>query len=53
MSADAAMLAVDFSIIIGGMNSWPLQSQSTDFAIPRALVPVYDRFGRFYTNAHR
>ena len=35
------------------MNNWPLQPQATDFAIPRALVPIHDRFGRFYTNAHR
>lgn len=52
MRASESSSDVDFSIIVGGTNNWPLQPQQTDYAIPRAILPTYERFKGFYANNH-
>lgn len=46
-------MTVDFTVIIGAANHWPLTLPDHDFALPRALMPTHERFTRFYNNAHR
>lgn len=43
---------VDFSIIVGSTVNWPLNSQQTEFSIPKQLAPIYERFKGFYTTNH-
>ncbi|KAJ9116957.1 hypothetical protein QFC22_004615 [Naganishia vaughanmartiniae] len=43
---------IDFSIIVGGTVNWPLNAQQTEFAIPKQLAPIYERFKGFYTTNH-
>lgn len=44
--------AVDFNAMVLGTNNWPLGQHQTDFAIPREIQATYDRFTRFYNDAH-
>lgn len=49
---DAADNTVDFSILVLGTASWPLQAPSTSFNLPDDVVKTYERFQRFYQDKH-
>lgn len=35
-----------------GTNVWPLQPPSTDFSVPREILPAYEKFLKYYSSAH-
>ncbi|KAL1736658.1 Cullin [Schizophyllum commune] len=43
---------INFSIMVLGTNFWPLNPPTHDFIIPQAIIPVYDRFQRYYQSKH-
>ncbi|KAI5452672.1 ubiquitin ligase (cullin) of SCF [Naganishia albida] len=43
---------IDFSIIVGSTVNWPITAQQTEFAIPKQLSSIYERFKGFYTTNH-
>ncbi|KAF9405028.1 hypothetical protein BGZ94_003806 [Podila epigama] len=43
---------VDFSILVLGTASWPLQAPTTSFNLPDDVVKTYERFQRFYQDKH-
>ncbi|KAL1405840.1 ubiquitin ligase (cullin) of SCF [Vanrija albida] len=43
---------IDFSIMVLGTNFWPLAPTASDYAVPRQLEPVYERFTKFYNDVH-
>ncbi|TCD69043.1 hypothetical protein EIP91_009106 [Steccherinum ochraceum] len=43
---------INFSIMVLGTNFWPLTSQGGDFIIPADILPVYDRFSKYYQQKH-
>ncbi|KAF9975240.1 hypothetical protein BGZ73_001176 [Actinomortierella ambigua] len=49
---DASDMGVDFSILVLGTASWPLQPPSTSFNLPDDLVKTYERFQKFYQDKH-
>lgn len=49
---DASDNTVDFSILVLGTASWPLQAPSTSFNLPDDVVKTYERFQRFYQDKH-
>nr|KIR44787.1 Cullin 1 [Cryptococcus bacillisporus CA1280] len=44
---------IDFQPLVLGSNSWPLHPQQTDFAIPREIQALYDRFNAFHGEVHQ
>ncbi|KAG0231395.1 hypothetical protein BGW42_006523 [Actinomortierella wolfii] len=49
---DSSDMGVDFSIMVLGTASWPLQPPSTSFNLPDDLVKTYERFQKFYQDKH-
>ncbi|RXK41513.1 Cullin 1 [Tremella mesenterica] len=45
-------LDMDVSMLVLGTNSWPMVPQQTDFAVPREVQDVYDRFNKFHSDVH-
>ena len=43
---------ISFSIMVLGTNFWPLNPPSHDFIIPTEILPVYDRFTKYYQQKH-
>ena len=43
---------ISFSIMVLGTNFWPLNPPSHDFIIPSDILPVYDRFTKYYQQKH-
>lgn len=43
---------ITFSIMVLGTNFWPLTAQGGDFVIPADILPVYDRFSKYYQQKH-
>ena len=43
---------ISFSIMVLGTNFWPLNHPSHDFIIPSDILPVYDRFTKYYQQKH-
>ncbi|KAF0477803.1 Cullin-domain-containing protein [Gigaspora margarita] len=43
---------VDFSVLVLGTASWPLQPSTTNFNIPEELERTFQRFKMFYQNKH-
>lgn len=43
---------INFSIMVLGTNFWPLTAQGGDFVIPADILPVYDRFSKYYQQKH-
>ncbi|PSR71940.1 hypothetical protein PHLCEN_2v12150 [Hermanssonia centrifuga] len=43
---------INFSIMVLGTNFWPLNPPSHDFIIPADILPVYDRFTKYYQQKH-
>lgn len=43
---------VDFTTMVLGTNFWPLAPQQTEFSVPREISPMYDRFVKYYSEAH-
>jgi hypothetical protein len=35
-----------------GTNVWPLHPPTTDYSVPREILPAYERFLKFYNTAH-
>lgn len=53
MSAKAkADTIVDFQCQVLGTNFWPFNPPATEFTIPREISPTFDRFVKFYNEAH-
>ena len=51
-SAGAKKIDLDFSILVLGTSSWPLQLPSTTFNIPDEILNVHNSFQQFYGNKH-
>lgn len=43
---------INFSIMVLGTNFWPLNAPAHDFIIPSDILPVYDRFTKYYQQKH-
>lgn len=43
---------ITFSIMVLGTNFWPLNAPGHDFVIPADILPVYDRFSKYYQTKH-
>ena len=43
---------ITFSIMVLGTNFWPLNPPGHDFIIPTDILPVYDRFTKYYQQKH-
>nr|CAG8450515.1 15685_t:CDS:10 [Entrophospora candida]CAG8455846.1 12807_t:CDS:10 [Entrophospora candida] len=43
---------VDFSVLVLGTASWPLQPSTTNFSIPEEVERTFQRFKIFYQNKH-
>lgn len=43
---------ISFSIMVLGTNFWPLNAPTHDFIIPADILPVYDRFTKYYQQKH-
>jgi cullin 1 len=43
---------LDFSILVLGTASWPLQPPTTAFNIPDDVIKTYERFQHFYNQKH-
>lgn len=43
---------ITFSIMVLGTNFWPLNPPTHDFIIPADILPVYDRFTKYYQQKH-
>ncbi|CAG8516445.1 154_t:CDS:10 [Ambispora gerdemannii] len=43
---------VDFSVLVLGTASWPLQPSTTNFIIPEEVEKTFQRFKMFYQNKH-
>lgn len=43
---------INFSIMVLGTNFWPLNAPSHEFIIPNDILPVYDRFTKYYQQKH-
>ncbi|CAG8517302.1 9020_t:CDS:10 [Paraglomus occultum] len=43
---------IDFSVLVLGTASWPLQPSSTKFEIPEEVEKTFQRFQLFYQNKH-
>ena len=43
---------ITFSIMVLGTNFWPLNAAGGDFIIPADILPVYDRFSKYYQQKH-
>ncbi|KAG8877126.1 hypothetical protein FRB97_003655 [Tulasnella sp. 331] len=44
---------IDFSIVVMGMNMWPLTVHPSGFEIPKEILWTYERFSRFYGQRHQ
>uniref|UniRef100_A0A1D1Z844 Cullin-1 n=1 Tax=Anthurium amnicola TaxID=1678845 RepID=A0A1D1Z844_9ARAE len=51
-SADAGDQQVDFSVLVLGTASWPLQPSTTNFIIPEEVERTFQKFKMFYQNKH-
>lgn len=49
---DSSDSTVDFSILVLGTASWPLQAPTTSFNLPDDVVKTYERFQAFYQAKH-
>ncbi|CAL1712764.1 unnamed protein product [Somion occarium] len=52
MSQNHDDMDINFSIMVLGTNFWPLTPPSFDFIIPVDILPVYDRFTKYYQQKH-
>ncbi|CAG8586993.1 797_t:CDS:10 [Ambispora leptoticha] len=52
MDKDNEMSHVDFSVLVLGTASWPLQPSTTNFNIPEEVEKTFQRFKMFYQNKH-
>ncbi|KAI6123471.1 Cullin [Pisolithus croceorrhizus] len=52
MEQDTGGLGVDFSVMIFGMNCWPLRLSNTGFVIPPEILSTYERFSEHYRMRH-
>ncbi|RSH90827.1 hypothetical protein EHS25_010002 [Saitozyma podzolica] len=43
---------VEGTFMVLGTNFWPLAPQATDYSVPREILPTYERFVKFYGEAH-
>ncbi|KDQ62582.1 hypothetical protein JAAARDRAFT_30480 [Jaapia argillacea MUCL 33604] len=43
---------ISFSIMVLGTNFWPLNAPTHGFNIPAEILPVYDRFSKYYQTKH-
>ena len=43
---------VSFSIMVLGTNFWPLNPPGHEFIIPTDILPVYERFTKYYQQKH-
>lgn len=43
---------INFSIMVLGTNFWPLTPPQHDFIIPADILPLYDRFTKYYQQKH-
>ena len=43
---------ITFSIMVLGTNFWPLNPPTHEFIIPADILPVYDRFTKYYQQKH-
>ncbi|EMD40122.1 hypothetical protein CERSUDRAFT_112346 [Gelatoporia subvermispora B] len=43
---------INFSIMVLGTNFWPLNAQHNEFIIPADILPVYERFSKYYQTKH-
>jgi cullin 1 len=44
---------VEGTFMVLGTNFWPLAPQATDYSVPREILPTYERFVKFYGEAHK
>lgn len=51
--AIALTRAVEGTFMVLGTNFWPLAPQATDYSVPREILPTYERFVKFYGEAHK
>ena len=51
-SASAKKIDLDFSILVLGTSSWPLQLPATPFNIPDEILTMHNSFQQFYSNKH-
>lgn len=52
MSQNHDDMDITFSIMVLGTNFWPLNAPACDFIIPTDILPVYDRFTKYYQQKH-
>jgi cullin 1 len=43
---------ITFSIMVLGVNFWPIKAPDNDFIIPAEILPIYDRFWQYYQVKH-
>ncbi|KAI0338954.1 Cullin-domain-containing protein [Trametopsis cervina] len=43
---------ISFSIMVLGTNFWPLNPPAHEFIIPSDILPVYERFTKYYQQKH-
>ncbi|KAI0755416.1 Cullin-domain-containing protein [Irpex lacteus] len=43
---------INFSIMVLGTNFWPLNPPAHEFIIPADILPVYERFTKYYQQKH-
>ena len=52
MQQNEVDMDINFSIMVLGTNFWPLNPPGHDFIIPADILPVYDRFTKYYQQKH-
>ena len=52
MTQDHGDMNIDFSIMVLGAHSWPLDVPDSRFNIPADISPLYDRFSEYYRRKH-
>lgn len=43
---------INFQVMVLGTNFWPINPPTSEFNIPRDILPTYERFHRYYNNKH-
>ena len=52
MQQNEVDMDINFSIMVLGTNFWPLNPPAHEFIIPSDILPVFDRFTKYYQQKH-
>ena len=52
MAQDHGDIDINFSIMVLAANFWPLNAPDSGFNIPTDILPLYDRFSKYYRTKH-